>query len=250
MKKNTSFGKFAELWDSKAGNSGSFMVQESLKAVFSMLKPIKGKKIYEIACGNGFLSRRFVAEGAKEVWASDIAPELIDIAKTKYDPQKIKYLVKEGTDFKGIPKNSFDAVVIHQGVFFIKEINTLFAGISKILKPKGMLVFTIIHPLFSLARKDMGAKTSMGQDIDVFKIGNRYLTTYTTQVMQTGEVNGKEMTGKYYTYNRPLHVFVNTLSEYGLYVSEIAEPKSVGRVEGKKVKTNIPSGMVIKAAKM
>jgi len=108
---STSFGKFAAQWDAVA-TEDTKMKLPTVSVVFSLLGTTKKKIIYEIACGNGFFARTLVEKGAKEVWASDIAPELIDIAKTKYPPEGISYLVREGSDFSGIPKSYFDAVIL------------------------------------------------------------------------------------------------------------------------------------------
>jgi predicted methyltransferase len=70
MKKvNTSFGKFAEVWDAKTGDKGTSSNPLTLKALLAGVGSVRGKNIYEIATGNGFLARNFIRSGAKEVWA-------------------------------------------------------------------------------------------------------------------------------------------------------------------------------------
>src|SRR3989344_5958061 len=104
----TSFGKFAELWDRKVGEDGGVSEQLSIKSALKLIGGIKNKKIYDIACGNGFLVRMLEKRGAKEIWASDVAPEMIALAKNKYKINKIKYLAREATNFTNIPNNYFD----------------------------------------------------------------------------------------------------------------------------------------------
>jgi ubiquinone/menaquinone biosynthesis C-methylase UbiE len=251
MKKvNTSFGKFAEVWDAKTGDKGTSSNPLTLKALLAGIGSVKGKNIYEVATGNGFLARNFARGGAKEVWASDVAPEMIDIAKSKYDQMEIKYFVRDGANITKFPKNHFDLVVINQGVFYIKDLDALFAGINKILKPGGQVVFTITHPLFTMARLDMDGYASLGKKVNVMEIYKHYLRPHPHLIKRTWEVGGKEIPVEYHFYNRPLNSYFNALGKNQLFVSEIFEPKSAMKVKGKKLKSDIPGNLVIKAVKV
>lgn len=251
MKKvNTSFSRNALGWDRTNGDKGNWRSESGVSAILELLGTLKGKKTYDIACGNGLLSRRFVLHGAKEAWASDISPELVKIAKNNYDSKKIKYLVREATDFTKIPKNYFDSVVIHQGIFYIYDLDLLFKGIHKVLKPGGSVVFTALHPLFPLAREDMGATTAMGHKIEGLKTFYNYLKSYTKAIEKTWLVGKKRVLVKYYTYSRPLEAYVNSLGKNGLYISEIKEVEGRTIIDDKKIKSKIPSVIVIKAVKV
>ena len=113
MKTTTSFEHIADIWDAKTGDKGTKMVSAvrvTSKRIVDELKPLKGKRVYEIACGNGFLARKLVGK-VKEMRASDVSKKLIDFAQKKYDAKGIRYEVREATDFKAIPKNHFEAVL-------------------------------------------------------------------------------------------------------------------------------------------
>ncbi len=252
MKVKTSFGKFAELWDAKVGEDGSNIaaIKLQIPIFFEMLGNLKGKLVYEIACGNGFLSRQLIKKGAKEVFASDVAPELIEIAKTKYDSKNIQYIAQEGTDTKGLPKNHFDAVVINQGIFYIENLDGLFKGIASILKPNGVVIYNILHPLFPVFRKAVGEDTSMGEPIDIIELSKKYPKDYIKRVEKTWKVNGEAKTVHYLTYKRPIQTYINTAAKYGLLVSQVAEPTSTTKFKGKKKSSPIPSSIIIKSVKI
>src|SRR5690606_29114914 len=117
----------------KTGDKGTSMVsvaKVTAKHILEELKPFKKKSVCEIACGNGFLARQ-LAPKVKEMRASDVSEKLIDFAKNKYESKKIKYEVRDATDFRRIPKNHFDAVIIHAGIFYIEDIDKLAKGIYK-----------------------------------------------------------------------------------------------------------------------
>jgi len=250
MTVKTSFGKFADVWDGKVGDKGVVSSQETVKATLKLLGSIRGKNIYEVACGNGFLARKLIRGGAKEVYASDISQELIDIAKTRYDVHNIIYSTREAIDFKKLPKNYFDAVVIHQGIFYIKNINSLMQGVASILKQNGVIIFTIQHPLSHVSKRDIGIKSATGEPIDLIKEGRRYLNNYGKVMHNKWLVRGKTSEVTYFIYCRPMSYYINMAGKHGLFVQSIVESKSQALIRGKLKKSNIPGSLIIKAVKV
>ncbi|MBP9686369.1 MAG: class I SAM-dependent methyltransferase [Candidatus Doudnabacteria bacterium] len=252
MKHKTSFGKFAEFWDAKIGEDGHKMESLRLEVplMLSMLNGIKNKRIYEVACGNGFLARRLAKAGAKEMVASDISPELIKLARTKYGTLGINYLVREGTDFSGIHANYFDAVLINQGIFYIEDLDTFFKGVYKVLKPGGILLYNTMHPLTPAFRKAIGEDIIMGTEIDILKSAKKYHQNYVLQVSKKWRVDDDVRLVTYSQYKRPLSSYINTAAKHQLFTAQIIEPPSRTKL-GRKVKTStIPSTCIIKAVKL
>jgi 2-polyprenyl-3-methyl-5-hydroxy-6-metoxy-1,4-benzoquinol methylase len=250
MQNNTSFGKFAEDWDKKIGADGKslYTIQIALPIMLKMFGSLKGKTVYDIATGNGFLARLLKARGAKKVIASDIAPELIQLAKNKYPSTGIDYQVREATDFTGLPKNSFDLVVINQAIFYIRDLDQLFAGLRKILKPKGQVVFNVFHPLFFTFRHSVQAVMHAGQALDLETEAKKYPRSYTEKFYNSTGKNNQDI--KFIQYKRPLSTYVNTAAKYGFYISQLAEPPSASVVKGRLRKSKIPSTFIIKAVKV
>ncbi len=249
MKTTTSFEHIAEIWDTKVGNNGAKMVgvmRETTKNIIAEIGLLKNKRIYEIACGNGFLARQ-LAPKVKEIRASDISEKLIDFAKNKYNSKDIKYEVREGSDFSRIQKNHFDVVIIHQGIFYIENIEKLAKGISRILKPNGILIFSEMHPLMYLASADTYLKFGKEDLIDRAKL---YIKNRKIKVHKDWFVNGKKHHAEYYQLKRPLSLYVNTFAKYGLFTIKIIEPKTVNLIKDKILKTNIPSSYIVKCVKV
>ncbi len=253
--KKTSFEHIAELWDAMTGDtipskplsntSGSLKV--TIDAVVNMIGPLKGKRIYEMACGNGHLSRFFIANGAKEVFASDVSQKLITLANDKYSPKGISYSVRAATDFKGIQKNYFDSVIIHQGIFYIDDLDALAKGVYRILKKGGSFIFTLIHPLYYIAQADIGELSNLKEVLGKYQ---PYLKDLLFKVEKKWSVNGTQEKISYWHYRRPLASYINTCAKHDLFVSEINEPATRVRKDGKTLKSGIPSSMIIKAVKL
>ena len=181
LKVKSSFEHFAELWDSKTLDSGNVSDQTNLKAITKFLGNPKNLTVYEIACGNGYLAKKIKKAGAKEVYASDASPTLIDKAHNKYNSLDIKYSVREASDFTKLPSGKFDAVIIHQGIFYIKDIPKLMKGITKLLKPNGKFIFNITHPLFQVFKGEIESMQFTGKNSVVEKL-KKYPTNYTQEV--------------------------------------------------------------------
>lgn len=237
---NTSFEEVALEWDRKAGKNGVPSSQKRVKAIFDLLGSVAAKKIYEIACGNGFLCRKLVQAGAGEVWGSDIAPSLIRLAIEKYDPADIRYRVHEATDFSAYPTDYFDTVLIHQGIFYIADVEALTAGIYRILKPGGSFIFTADHPLFFSARQDLGEK------VDLENENRQYLKVFP----QTSTQQWKGHSIVYKSYRRPMSYYINCCGRQGLMIRMILEPRSATRIGGKIATSPIPTSLIVQVVKI
>ncbi len=249
-KATTSFEHLAQIWDAKTKNTGNVSDQDNIKAIMKFLGKPKGKVVYEIACGNGFLSRKIKKAGAKEVYASDASPTLIDIAKTEYKDADIHYSIREGADFSKLPNGKFDAIIIHQGIFYIKNIPKLMKGAYKLLKPKGVLVFTLTHPMFQVFKLRNNVSELNGNNAVMKKILN-YTSNTISPVRKRWLVNGKLHNVNYFCYNRPLEYYITQCSKAGLKIDGIRETPAMTRDKNLKItRSSIPGSFVIKAIKI
>lgn len=243
----TSFESFASIWDEMTGEGERAQAIIIDKAMFGLLGTIKGKTIYEPVCGNGYLARQLVQKGAKEVWASDISESLIKKAKKK--SKGITYLVQDGSSIKGLPHNYFDAVLIHDGIFYIKDLETLLKGMYTILKPGGILLFNALHPLFSLARNHM-IKNKDKTVNDLIQYSQPYLKERFEQVDHIWKSSkGTKQDVHYWMYKRPISIYINECVKHHFSIAAMQELKTASKIAGKLKRSPIPSHYVIKAVK-
>jgi 2-polyprenyl-3-methyl-5-hydroxy-6-metoxy-1,4-benzoquinol methylase len=247
MKSNTSFNHIAEIWDAKTGEAGKGIKSNKITAgaILDELTPLKGKKIYEIACGNGFLSR-LLKQAVNEVRASDISESLIEFAKNKYETKGIKYEVRDATDFSKMPSSHFDAVVMHQGIFYIKDLRKLAKGINKILKPGGVVIFSDMHPLMYVAEADNNKDLQLEELIERYQL---YLKSRMKTVKKNWPVGNERKSVEYFQFKRPLSEYINAFGENGLPTVKILEPKTLTMIKGKTKRSKIPSDIIVKCVK-
>ena len=243
---STSFDKFAVFYDKVMGESGDYTHKVTIDpALFKAAGNLKSKVVYDIGCGNGSISRKESRRGAKEVWASDISPELIKIAKTKYPIYKINYLVRDGNNFKEIPRGYFDLITMNMSVHYIKNIITLFKNIRKILKKGGRVAITTDHPLkYSTHLDEKRIKTLA----EFLKRSRSYLDDNEKYVY-----NNWTKKRDLLIYKRPLSKYIEALAGNGLFIDIIVEPKTKqlsSYFGGKKIKSEIPAYLGIGAKKI
>ncbi len=242
MKFNTSFEKFANEYDNAMGDNGDYTHLKTITpALFDLIKNPKGFKIYDVGCGNGYIARRLVREGAKEVFASDISETMIHIAKSRYPIHSIIYSIRDMSDFSGFKEGYFDLVVMNMSISYSSNIKKLAKEIARILKTGGRFVFTLDHPLKYSAYKVFGRT-----DFDITLKDSDYLnekeeTTYNHWTKQQNALR---------IYTRPLGSYINALGEYGLFVKFIREPQSKAEYKDKKVKTSIPFKIAVEVVKV
>ncbi len=247
---NSSFDKFAEDYDLMNGDIGDYTHQNMIDpALFEAMASFEDMVIYDVGCGNGYLSRRLAREGAKEVWASDLSSKLIQIAQTKYKnpEEKVKYFTCEASDFTQIPSDYFNIVFANMAVRYFSDFHLFAQGVSKILKTGGKFVFTADHPLRNLAMTVIRPKDYSLEN--VVKSGTNYLGEYEGESYNpwTGEQKGIRY------WHRPISYYVNELSNQGLHTEFMIEPVTktlrVHKDDNSAIATPIPTRYAIRCVK-
>jgi ubiquinone/menaquinone biosynthesis C-methylase UbiE len=122
--------------------------------VLDMCEPIKGKRIFDLGCGEGYVSRQLVNRGANSVVAIDISEKMIDAAKS-IESENITYLVGDARSMAHFENNAFDTVL---AMFLFNYLNVEETAqttkeIYRILKPGGSFIMAVPHPSLPFLRK-------------------------------------------------------------------------------------------------
>lgn len=77
-------------------------------ALFEALGPLDGKRVIDVACGDGYFTRPMAQMGAHEVVGIDISREMVDLARTqeKQTGLGIRYETADGADLEAFAKTS------------------------------------------------------------------------------------------------------------------------------------------------
>ncbi len=122
-------------------------------SLFNIIGDLTGKKILDLACGEGVLSRRAKFNGASEVVGVDISNEMIKLAQLKESqiPRGINYIVWDVINLKKI--NEFDIVMAGFLLHYSKskkELDAMCKNIYQNLKNGGRFIALNNDPDFPL----------------------------------------------------------------------------------------------------
>ncbi len=99
-----------------------------------------GVRVLDVACGTGVLFPNYLGRGAT-VCGIDISPEMIKIAKEKYDSEKVSLLSCDIEDFN--PEKGFDCVVVYNAFPHFPDPEKLIEKIYLLTNPGGTA--TVAH---------------------------------------------------------------------------------------------------------
>lgn len=212
----TSWGGSAEWYDNyletTADSYHEQVIAPNLLRVLA-LKP--GVRVLDVACGQGFFTRKYAGAGARVVGA-DISAELIRQAHTR-SPQ-IPFYAAPAHKLPFAKDASFDAVTVILAIQNIKNIPEVFAEIQRVLVPGGRLVLVMNHPAFRIPKR-----SSWGWDAKggvQYRRVDGYLSSSEVPIEMHPGTSGGETT---LTYHRSLQDFFKALSKTGFAVTKLEE---------------------------
>jgi 2-polyprenyl-3-methyl-5-hydroxy-6-metoxy-1,4-benzoquinol methylase len=215
----------AAFWNQRMGEGNDFVNYLIWPATERLLEPIAGERVLDIACGNGFASRKLSGMGAK-VTAFDFSGAMIEAAKSVQSEanHKIDYRQLDATDSSALldlGTHRFDAALCCMALFDMADIGPLFKTLPKLLKPKGRFVFSLLHPCFNSGRM---AQTGEMED-RLGEISTRYginIWGYMTPTISQGiGIPGQPEPHPY--FHRPLYVILQLLFQNGFILDGFEE---------------------------
>lgn len=225
QKSKTDWSNVADWYNDLVGTEGSEYQREVVHpGVFKLIGDVAGKRVLDVACGQGVLCRLLQSRGA-EVTGVDAARELIDAAKkhasTTRDHTPIEYYVgdaRELLDLKPIVGRTYDVMTCILAIQNFHPIAPLFQAAARLLKPGGHFVIVMMHPAFR------GAKEShWGWDDEnaiQFRRVDRYLVPRKAPIY----ANPGKKDGNYtWTFHKPIEAFIQSAVKAGLMIDGFEE---------------------------
>lgn len=172
---------------------------------FHLIGDVKGKKVLELGCGGANCGIALAKQGAS-VTCIDISAEQIKAAKenAKRENVEIDFLISSVEDLS-FNENEFDVVISMAALGYIKDIGTVFENVKRVLKDKGVFVFTLPDATFNA-------------------VGGRYLWNDPAaqhSYFYTGAEKWKwedEDDFEFITYRKPISEYINILTDIGFYI--------------------------------
>ena len=170
-----------------------------------LLGNVKGKKILELGCGGGQCSIAFAKEGAK-CTGIDISEKQLEHAEmlAKKNKVKVNFILGSFQDLSKIKSNSQDIVFSAFAFQYSPDIKKVFKQIYRVLKKKGLFVFSLDHP-FSIVLYESRSYYDVGriENVETWPDGSKH---------------------KFVGYHRKVSDIFNVLVDSGFVVERMIEP--------------------------
>jgi ubiquinone/menaquinone biosynthesis C-methylase UbiE len=247
----TDWGEVAKWYDQLVGESGSEYHREVvLPGALRLMALQAGEQAVDVACGQGVLCRALAERGVK-VTGVDAAAELIAVARER-SGDAVRYILGDARDLSFLPADQFAAAACVLAIQNIHPIQPVFAGVERLLAPRGKLVIVMMHPCFRGAKE-----ASWGwdeQNMVQYRRVDRYLEPRKVPIVTHPGSDPDQYT---WTFHKPIQEYVKALRNAGLWVDAIEEwPSHKTSTSGpraaaeNKARKEIPMFMAIRAVKL
>lgn len=208
------YDDFAEWYDEWVGTH-SMTDDPYFQAVQSLLGEIAGQRVCDLACGQGRVSRHLADLGARVV-GIDLSTKLLAIARRheREQPRGIEYVHGDARGLDDVPDESFDGVVCHMAMMDIADLEPMIESVTRILRPGGWFVFSLLHPCYHTSRSGEIA-TPEGP---AWSVARYFQEGYWRSDTRPGPP------GKIGAYHRTISRYINTLIDHGLVLERLDEP--------------------------
>jgi ubiquinone/menaquinone biosynthesis C-methylase UbiE len=225
MKDDGFWNKKAEFWSQNVREGMDvFRDLYSLPAFLAFIGDIRGKKVLDVGCGEGYNTRIFAEQGA-DVVGIDLSKEMIQLAQEEEKKTNlgIQYFAASWTDLS-LFKNEFDIILSTMALMDGPGYEQALKEFHRVLKPGGDLFFSITHPCFLPPGY---SKLTDENGMATHRVINNYSKEgpweFTWQLSKKADKSdARSVTAT--SYHRMLSTYINNLLAAGFTLKEIGEP--------------------------
>ena len=221
------WNKNADLW-TKQVRKGWDVYREHFNNPFFLkfISNLKGKKVLDAGCGEGYNTRILAKQGAK-VFGIDISRNMIRLARKeeRRKPLGIQYRVASFSNLSFLSDNSFDTVVSFMALMDGLNYRDAIKEFYRILKKNSNLFYSITHPCF--LTKGMGWILDECGKLIAFKVSDYFESKPRIDYWKftKGPVPESVEPFAVPSYYRTLSTYVNVLIDNGFTLKRIKEPR-------------------------
>ncbi len=168
------------------------------------------RRVLDVGCGEGQVSRRIAGLGADVVGLDPTAAQ-IRTARERGGPARY---VRARSERIPCREASFDAVVLCLALEHVDPFEPAIDEVARVLAPGGFFLLVLVHPI--LQSPGSGWVEDLNSDDRFWRIG-----TYLQDDIAVDEI----APGVHLQFaHRPLHRYVHAMGQAGLLIEDMAEP--------------------------
>ncbi len=218
-----------------------------------LLGDVRGKRLLDAGCGEGYLSRYYARRGAV-VTGIDVSGEMIQIGKERavVEGLDIDHRVGDICDLRGVPDDHFDLVLCNLVLLNIPCLDAAVQELARVLRGHGVLVASVVHPAFNLygpGRWEVGEKdykTGRRRGL-FFRMDNYFDEKGYERYWRTRA--GEQFPRPIVFFHRTVSTYFSAFRSSGLIVTDIEEPVPDTDDEFFERERRVPVFMVFRACK-
>src|SRR3989338_1192148 len=198
--KDTSWNRVANWYDEVLKDDDSYQQKVILPNLLRRMAAVSGGKILDLGCGQGYFARAVRSSLGAKVTGVDLSDELIKIAKQK-SPTGIEYCVASADRLPFEAGEVFDAVFSVLSLQNMKDLDSVFREVGKVLESGGRFFIVLNHPCFRIPKR-----SAWGFD-DEAGAQYRRIDSYLSESSERVKVDpGNENRTATTTFHKPLQV--------------------------------------------
>ena len=171
------------------------------------------KRVLDVGCGDGQISRLAVALGADRVVGVDPTWNQVRVAQQRGGGATF---ARSGAAALPFPDHSFDAVVACLVFEHIRDVDEAIAEVARVLQPGGRFCFFLNHPLLQTPNSGWIDDQILDPPEQYWRIGPYLIEDETIEEVE------KDVFIPF--IHRPLSRYVNALADNGLLLERMIEP--------------------------
>lgn len=191
--------------------------------LLKMVGSVRGRRVLDLGCGNGYLTRRFKRQGAARAVGVDAAIGSIRLARRREaaHPTGAEFVRADASRLTGFESQSFDRIVANMSLMDIRDAAATVREVSRLLAPDGRFVFSISHPCFDIDERSVWLvergiyRESVARKVEGYRREGPVRTLWRISDTETAYTT---------SFHRTLATYSRYLSDAGLAILRMAEP--------------------------
>ncbi len=139
------YDRWAQVYDSE----GNPLIRLEEAVVREWIPSPAGTSIADVACGTG-RHTLWLAQAGATVHAYDASPGMMEKARVKLAGHDVRFTEHMLPDPMPVADGAYDVVVFALVADHVEDLPGAFRELCRVLKPNGLLVFTVLHPAMNL----------------------------------------------------------------------------------------------------
>lgn len=218
------WNQMAKAYDAYVSHDESFSNAIELPAILKQLSEVRGKRIFEFGCGSGRLAFEIEKLSPAEIVAVDVSQAMIDLADRYKAEQasRVSFLCGDVSKDFHHERGTFDLIVASTVFHFIEDLEGVFSHLKALLKPNGIMVLSLIHPVHS-AKYPLEKKDGAFPEKEDYKL--KYLCKQNRAYVQPWISQNKDIEDFLcYSFHHTLEDYFRAFQKNGLSLINLMEP--------------------------